>query len=204
MVYPEMSEEATSITGTWMLDLSRSDTFEGYLSFMGHSEAISRAQMDGERAYQSRNVIALDASGLIIYKDTAVNHFTERLELDQEQIKPLGSGRGVVHVTATLRDWARLDGYIITSIVVAHEGSRVLETREARQLVDGGRAHIQHITVQKVANMMPIAAMFDTLLTFVSIALLNGKTTATNDLLNTSKELMSIGCFVFVACVWLT
>lgn len=35
-------------------------------------------QIDGERAYQSRNVIALDESRLVIYKDTAVNHHTER------------------------------------------------------------------------------------------------------------------------------
>ena len=37
-----------------------------------------RDQVAGEQAYQSRNVIALDESTLVIHKDTNVNHCTER------------------------------------------------------------------------------------------------------------------------------
>jgi len=35
-------------------------------------------QAAGEQAYLSRNVIALDSIRLVIYKDTAVNQYTER------------------------------------------------------------------------------------------------------------------------------
>lgn len=35
-------------------------------------------QVTGEREYQSRNVIALDESALVIQKKTAINNFTER------------------------------------------------------------------------------------------------------------------------------
>ncbi len=34
-------------------------------------------QVFGEQTYQSRNVIALDESTLVIHKDTTVNHCTE-------------------------------------------------------------------------------------------------------------------------------
>lgn len=36
------------------------------------------SQLAGEQAYQSRNVIALDESRLVVHKDTAVNCYTER------------------------------------------------------------------------------------------------------------------------------
>eukprot|EP00752_Nemacystus_decipiens_P004812 g4379.t1 len=149
MVHPELSQDSTSISGAWVLDLSRSDTFEGYLQFMGHSEGFIRSQVDGERAYQSRNVIALDESSLVIHKDTAVNRYTERMELDEEQLIPSRHGRGTVHATASLQGWGRLDGYVVATTITATRGTRTLamEMMESRQVVDGGCAHLQTITV---------------------------------------------------------
>ena len=66
-----------------------------------------------------------------------------RFELDEERVCPTRSGDGVNHVTASLGDGARLDGYVVVSITSAHSGRQTLETIEARQLIDGGRAHIQ-------------------------------------------------------------
>ena len=49
-------------------------------------------QMAGERAFQSRNVIALDDSRLVIRKDTAVNHCTQTCGCNRQTI-PVGSLR---------------------------------------------------------------------------------------------------------------
>lgn len=66
-----------------------------------------------------------------------------RFELDEERVIPTRSGDGVNRVTASLGDGARLDGYVVVSTTCAHCGRHTLETVEARQLIDGGRAHIQ-------------------------------------------------------------
>lgn len=66
-----------------------------------------------------------------------------RFELDEERASPTRSGDGVNHVTASLGDGSRLDGYVVVSTTSALCGRQTLETIEARQLVDGGRSHIQ-------------------------------------------------------------
>ena len=66
-----------------------------------------------------------------------------RFELDEERVSPTRTGDGVNHVTASLGDGSRLDGYVIVSTTSTHCGRQTLETIEARQLIDGGRAHIQ-------------------------------------------------------------
>lgn len=151
MVNQALPPDAT-MTGAWVLDLSRSDTFEGHLRFLGNPEATLQSQVAAERAYRSRNVIALDDSRLVIYKDTAVNHYTEMFELDEERVTPCRSGDGVNHITASLGDGARLDGYVIVSITSTNCGRQTLETIEARQLIDGGSAHVQHLNVRKIAT----------------------------------------------------
>lgn len=66
----------------------------------------------------------------------------DRFELDREQINPSRSGGGPIHMTASLGDGARLHGYVIVSASTEPDGTQ-METMEARQLFDDGRAHIQ-------------------------------------------------------------
>eukprot|EP00752_Nemacystus_decipiens_P011423 g10144.t1 len=143
--------EYTSISGAWVLDLDGSDTFEDYLRCLGAPEGAVRAQVAGEHAYLSRNVIALDESMLVIHKDTAVNNFTERFKLDREQISRCGFDGGVRRTSASLGVGGRLDGYVIATTTSAPPPSnRESETIEARQLLDGGHGHIQQINVRNL------------------------------------------------------
>eukprot|EP00903_Cladosiphon_okamuranus_P009025 g8631.t1 len=115
--------------------------------------SIALDSVAGERAYLSRNVIALDESTLVIHKDTAVNNFTERFKLDQEQIHHSGSDGGIRRTSASLGVGGRLDGYVIATTTSAPPPSnRHSETIEARQLLDGGHAHIQHEALDAVIS----------------------------------------------------
>ncbi|CAM9463362.1 unnamed protein product [Ectocarpus sp. 12 AP-2014] len=156
----EVSPERT-ISGAWVLDLSRSDTFESYLQCLGTPPQAILAQVTGEREYQSRNVIALDASELVIHKKTAINNFTERFELDEEQVTPTrpwnrpqdgggGGGGGVNQVTVSLGESEQLDGYVVATTTSAPNGRPSVETVEVRQLTDGGLTHIQQIDVRNL------------------------------------------------------
>ncbi|CAN0003463.1 unnamed protein product, partial [Hapterophycus canaliculatus] len=114
-------------------------------------------QVAGERAYQSRNVIAIDRFSLIIHKDTAVHHFTEAFELGQERLTPRrtisGSvGRGGNLAMASLADEGRLDGYVVATATTGPSGRPSQETVEVRQLIDRGLSHTQQINVRNVAT----------------------------------------------------
>lgn len=52
-----------------------------------------------------------------------------------------GEGVGARRSTATLGESGQLDGYIITSVLIASGGDMVVV--EARQLMDNGLSHIQ-------------------------------------------------------------
>ncbi|CAM9282206.1 unnamed protein product, partial [Ectocarpus fasciculatus] len=111
----------------------------------------------GEREYQSRNVIALDESALVIQKKTAINNFTERFELDEEQVTPArpwnrqqDGGGGVNQVTVSLGESEQLDGYVVATTTTAPNGRPTVETVEVRQLTDEGRTHIQQINMRNL------------------------------------------------------
>ncbi|CAM9682754.1 unnamed protein product [Pylaiella littoralis] len=154
-----MANDNASIAGAWVLDLSRSGTFEEYLRCLGTPEVAIAHQLAGEQAYQSRNVIALDESRLVVHKDTAVNCYTERFLLDQEQVSRTRSGEGLKQAMASLGNDNSLDGYVVVTTTNMPVGRQNLETVEARQLIDGGRAHIQKINVRKVETGEHVVVM---------------------------------------------
>ncbi|CAM9092148.1 unnamed protein product [Scytosiphon promiscuus] len=155
--HEDLLPEYYSITGSWVLDLFRSDTFESYLRCLSIAEPAIQAQVAGERAFQSRNVIALDESTLAIHKDTAVHRFTETFQLGRERLTPRRTisgnvGRGANQATASLAAGGQLDGYVVATTTIGPGGSPSQETVEVRQLIDGGLAHTQQINVQNLAT----------------------------------------------------
>lgn len=55
------------------------------------------------------------------------------------------------------------------------------------------------LSCRRVANIMPMIGTFDMLLTLVSSAFLYRKMKEINDLFNTSKELLAVGCFAILS-----
>eukprot|EP00904_Undaria_pinnatifida_P009607 jgi/Undpi1/5777/HiC_scaffold_2.g01051.m1 len=140
----ELLHECNSLGGAWVLDLSRSDTLEGYLQCLLTPEMAIQAQVAGEQAYRSRNVIALDESTFVIGKRTAVNNFTETFALDHEQVKHTSSG--VKRSRASLGEDGDLDEVVIVTTMLRPGGSSVIVV-EARKLLNRGQIHQQSTAV---------------------------------------------------------
>lgn len=81
-----------------------------------------------------------------------------RFELDEEQVDPRPGG-GLYSTTVSLGNEERLDGYVVVSTITAPGGGICLETVEARQLVEGGLAHVQVGTYLASYTSSPCVSM---------------------------------------------
>lgn len=72
----------------------------------------------------------------------SANNTCDRFEVDRERVIPRPDGC-VSQATVSLGDRERLDGYVVVTTVSTPRGRLILETVEARQLLEGGLAHIQ-------------------------------------------------------------
>ncbi|CAM9099736.1 unnamed protein product [Ectocarpus sp. 4 AP-2014] len=131
--------EYNSIVGAWVLEVSRSETMEGYLRCMNVADLAIEAQMKAEQDHESRNVFAIEGTKLVIHKRTKINHFTQIYELDKEKIT---DGRsGPKHCMVSLRNPGCLDGLVLTTSMPTAQGQMHLV--ETRQLLDKGHVHAQ-------------------------------------------------------------
>ncbi|CAM9588978.1 unnamed protein product [Ectocarpus sp. 12 AP-2014] len=137
----------TTLTGAWVLDVTRSDSMEDYLRLLlDNPEQAIQAQAAGEQNTQSRNVIMLNETHLVIYKRTAANHFTETFELGLEKAVQNAAGY-IKRSTASLIDDGLLTGYFVAISTMSAEG-RSLSLVDARRLEEGGHAHAQELSVR--------------------------------------------------------
>eukprot|EP00903_Cladosiphon_okamuranus_P009322 g8892.t1 len=120
-----------------------------YLHLLGTPEATIQAQAAAERHKPGRNAIALDASALTIYKDTAVNNYTESFELGVEQFSEPNAGV-TKRCLASLIDDDELGGYLVVTNMISP--GRNLSLVDARRLEAGGHAHFQTLSVRDNAT----------------------------------------------------
>ncbi|CAN0022960.1 unnamed protein product [Ascophyllum nodosum] len=145
MANQQLLHSYSSISGAWVLDLSRSDTMEGYLRCLRTPEEAIRQQVEAEQDLQTRNVIALNGSTLIIHKRTTTSGtFTESFVLGEERITQarFGMRRSIV----TLGPSRTMNEFIKTSAFTSNGGNAVVV--EERRLVEQGLAHLQEITLR--------------------------------------------------------
>ncbi|CBJ29034.1 hypothetical protein Esi_0133_0020 [Ectocarpus siliculosus] len=136
----------SSLTGAWVLDVYRSDTLEAYLRCMGAPDRVVEAQLAGEQACPSRNVLVLDDSRLVVHKHTSVNNLTESYELDQERVTP--STYGEKRAIASLLQPGRHDALAIKTALPTDTSDFGLV--ETRRLVGDGSTHIQELLLRNL------------------------------------------------------
>ncbi|CAN0166032.1 unnamed protein product [Ectocarpus sp. 12 AP-2014] len=140
--------EYNSIVGAWVLEVSRSETMEGYLRCMNVADLAIEAQMKAEQDHESRNVFAIEGTKLVIHKRTKINHFTQIYELDKEKIT---DGRsGPKHCMVSLRNPGCLDGLVLTTSMPTAQGQMHLV--ETRQLLDKGHVHAQELHLSNLTT----------------------------------------------------
>ncbi|CAM9941945.1 unnamed protein product, partial [Hapterophycus canaliculatus] len=105
-------------------------------------DAAIEAQAAGEQATQSRNVIALDESQLVLYKRTTANDYSESFNLGQDKVSQNGSG-GYKRSRASLINDGQLAGYLVANSSVSPQDGRNFSLVDARRLDDGGHIHVQ-------------------------------------------------------------
>eukprot|EP00752_Nemacystus_decipiens_P016448 g14703.t1 len=145
MAEEELLAHYSTLTGAWVLDLSRSDTMRDYLQLLDTPEATIQAQAAAEQNKPGRNAIALDPATLTIYKDTAVNNYTEAFELGVEQFSEPNVGV-TKRCSASLIDDDELGGYLVVTNMISP--GRNLSLVDARRLQAGGHAHVQTLSVR--------------------------------------------------------
>eukprot|EP00752_Nemacystus_decipiens_P005599 g5068.t1 len=140
----EMGADLNSISGSWVLDLARSDTMEEYLRCLRAPEGVIEAQISGEQSRESRNVFAVQANGVVIHKRTALNNFTEVYYFDTDRVTQTGYGEW--RSMLSLSQPGQANGLVITSTVPTADHD--VHLVEVRELIDGGTAHTQvlHLT----------------------------------------------------------
>ncbi|CAM9948056.1 unnamed protein product, partial [Hapterophycus canaliculatus] len=109
---------------------------------LDNPEAAIQAQTAGEQATQSKNVIALSQTHLVIYKKTTANDFVETFILGEEQVTQDISG-GTKRSRASLINNGQLSGYLVAISFVFPQGGRDFSLVDARRLEDGGHVHVQ-------------------------------------------------------------
>ncbi|CAM9383637.1 unnamed protein product [Scytosiphon promiscuus] len=140
--------EYNSIVGAWVLEVSRSETMEGYLRCMNVADLAIEAQMKAEQDHESRNVFAMEGTKLVIHKRTKINHLTQIYELDKEKIT---DGRsGPKHCMVSLRNPGCLDGLVLTTSMPTAQGQMHLV--ETRQLLDKGHVHAQELHLSNLTT----------------------------------------------------
>eukprot|EP00752_Nemacystus_decipiens_P005597 g5066.t1 len=139
-----MGAELNSISGSWVLDLARSDTMEGYLRCLQSPEGLIESQISGEQSRESRNVFAVQANGVVIHKTTAVNNFTEIYYFDADRVTQTSFGER--RSMLSLSQPGQASGLVITTTIPTADHE--LHLVEVRELIDGGTAHTQvlHLT----------------------------------------------------------
>ncbi|CAM9213312.1 unnamed protein product [Scytosiphon promiscuus] len=138
--------EYSSLTGAWVLDLSRSDTMEDHLRLLDTPEASIRTQMERERTQQSHNAIAINENKLVIHKQAAGTSVTESFKFNDPQVTQTFSG-DTRKSTASLLNDGQLTGYVV-SITVSSDGLDLLQQGETRWLESGGHVHHQKLYVR--------------------------------------------------------
>eukprot|EP00752_Nemacystus_decipiens_P016457 g14712.t1 len=137
----------SSLTGAWVLDLSRSDTMAGHLRLLATPEAAIQTQMAGEQAQRSHNAITLNESRLAIVKSTAVRNSAETFKLNEEKISQTVAGVAKRSTASLLHD-GLLTGYVVATSTTSPDGVDLLQQVESRWLEDGGHAHVQELSVR--------------------------------------------------------
>lgn len=140
-----------SLSGAWILDVSRSDTLEGYLRCLLLPEDVIQAKVAEERAFPTRNVIRLDKSSLVINRSTVARNVTEDFEIDEEQV--IETNNGDIKMTkASLGESEQLDEFVLVSQTMSAQGPSLIHV-EARQLDLGGHYHTQELNVRNLSTM---------------------------------------------------
>ncbi len=89
---PNLLTEYTSLTGSWVLDTSRSSTMENHLQTLGVAQLAIEAQLKNEVDDETRNVIALDYKRYLVYKKSKINVLAEvRALVYRSQLSRQGS-----------------------------------------------------------------------------------------------------------------
>ncbi|KAG5193095.1 hypothetical protein JKP88DRAFT_182663 [Tribonema minus] len=140
--------EFTSLTGSWVLDKSRSDVMEPYLQCLNVAELAIEAQAKCEADSESRNVINIDGTQFAIHKRTKINALTEHFELGKEREMPARSGTRKTMVTLRKPgDYSAID--VTTAMPISTGALHLLETRT---LMDKGHTCLQELHLTNLAT----------------------------------------------------
>mmetsp|Transcript_16049 Transcript_16049/g.23825 ORF Transcript_16049/g.23825 Transcript_16049/m.23825 type:complete len:194 (+) Transcript_16049:135-716(+) len=141
-----LNGDYTSLTGSWVLDKSRSDSMEPYLLCLNVAELAIEAQCKCESDHESRNVISINGSQFTIHKRTKINALTEMFELGVEKSIPARSGtrKTIVELTNP-QDCSSIE--VKTTMPIA---TGELELNERRSLIENGHACLQELDLTNI------------------------------------------------------
>ncbi|CAM9174639.1 unnamed protein product [Pylaiella littoralis] len=147
MAEEELLPHYSSLTGSWVLDISRSDTMAAYLRLLGTPESTIEALTAAEQAAQSRNAITLDDSQLAIYKHTAINHYTETFTLNEEHVIASDASGTTQRYKVSLLNEGDMTGYRVEKRTTS-SGGRDMSLVDSRRLEGHGHNHTQELNVR--------------------------------------------------------
>ncbi|CAM9371726.1 unnamed protein product [Ectocarpus sp. 6 AP-2014] len=141
-----------SIVGSWVLDLSRSDTMELFLRIHGMPDKHIREHVSAETVHGGFNVIDLGEDTIIIHKRTCTNCYTERsYTLDEEKVKYNEVTRTRVSEVLSV-PCSGPTGFVRSANCSTAGGRDNVHMLETRHVVEGGLAHTQEIRLHNLTT----------------------------------------------------
>lgn len=138
----------STLSGSWVLDRSRSQPMEPHLTCMGVADLAIEAQAKCEADNESRHVILMEGDRFLIHKHTKINILTEHYIMNIEKV--MTARNGLRSSTVRLRDPNSHSGVVITTDMPTTKGD--MHQVETKQLLDNGHTMLQEIKLKNCYN----------------------------------------------------